>query len=58
MGSLTGASKELCEEIFPCLIAEEVGVSREQHRRGGPAHLDTLLMGRLVLELILVIPVP
>lgn len=55
---LTGFPKELSEEIFPCVIAEEVCVLCEQHRRGGPAHLDALLVGRLVLELILVIPVP
>lgn len=55
---LTGSSKELSEEILPCVIAEEVCVLCEQHRREGPAHLDALLVGRLVLELILIIPVP
>ena len=55
---LTGVSKELREEILPRLIAEEVRVSREQHRRRGPAHVDTLLVGRLVLEVILVIVLP
>lgn len=42
--NLTRASKELCEDILPCLITVEVRVLTEQQRRGGLAHEDTLLM--------------
>lgn len=53
--SLTGASKQISEETLQRVLAVEVRVAREQHRRGRPAHVDALLMGGLVLELILVI---
>lgn len=54
--SLTGASKQVCEETLQRgVLAVEVRVAREQHRRGRPAHVDALLMGGLVLELILMI---
>lgn len=55
---LTWASKELCKELLQCLIAEEICVLCEQHRWGGLGQVNTLLMGRLVLELVLVIFVP
>lgn len=41
---LTGASKELCEQILQGLITEEISVLSEQQRRGGLAHGCTLLM--------------
>lgn len=55
---LTGAPKELCEDVLPCLITEEVCIACEHHRWRGPGHAHTLLMGGLVLELILVVPFP
>lgn len=53
--SLTGASKQVREETLQGVLAVDVRVAREQHRRGRPAHVDALLVGGLVLELILVI---
>lgn len=55
---LTRTSKKVSEEIFQGLIAQQVGVLWEEHRGRRPAHLDTLSVGRLVLELILVIFIP